>query len=124
MHVFIHSLTGDNNKPDLGPGNQVTPGQLLPQQDVAISLNASLFELIDDRDDVGIFFALYDNSTLFPVDGGSNVNNDIDIPIRTEVGSHVLAATVGPGLDFPDLTDNIIIVFRLVKNVRLDRLLL
>ena len=108
----------------VGPEGQVMAGQLPPAQNAAIRLPASLFKRIDDRDDVGIFFALYDNSTLFPVDGGSNVNNDIDIPIRTEVGSHVLAATVGPGLDFPDLTDNIIIVFRLVKNVRLDRLLL
>ena len=119
MHVFIHSLTGDNNKPDLGPGNQVTPGQLLPQQDVAISLNASLFELIDDRDNVGIFFALYDNSTLFPVDGGSNINSNK--PRQTEVGSRVLAATVGPGLNFQNLDDPVIIVLRIVteQNVRL-----
>ena len=110
----------------VGPEGQVMAGQLPPAQNAAIRLPASLFKRIDDHDDddVGIFFALYDNSTLFPVDGGSNVSNDIDIPMRTEVGSHVLAATVGPGLDFPDLTDNIIIVFRLVENVRLDRLLL
>ena len=88
------------------------PGQLSPQQDAAISLPASLFQTITDREDVGIFFALYNSSTLFPVDRG----RDRDAPRRREVGSRVLAATVGPGLDFQNLTENITIVLRLTTN--------
>ena len=98
------------------------PGQLLPQQDAAISLNASLFELVDERDDVGIFFALYDTPILFAVDGGTgNINTDGSI--QTKVGSRVLAATVGPGLNFRSLDDPVIVVLRLVteRNVRLDK---
>ena len=90
--------------------DQVSPGQLLPQQDAAISLPASLFQTITDREDVGIFFALYNTSTLFPVNRGL----DRSAPRRTEVGSRILATTVGPDLDFPNLEDNITIVFRQV----------
>ena len=90
--------------------DQVMAGQLSPQQDAAISLPASLFQTIDGREDVGIFFALYNTSTLFPVSGGINRN----ALRRREVGSRVLAATVGPGLNFPNLEDNVTIVLRLV----------
>ena len=86
------------------------PGQLSPQQDAAISLPASLFQTITDREDVGIFFALYNTSTLFPVNGGINRNASR----RREVGSRVLAATVGPGLNFPNLAENVTIVLRLI----------
>ena len=84
------------------------PGQLFPQQDAAISLPASLFQTITDREDVGIFFALYNSSTMFPVNGGRNSGD----PRRREVGSRILATTVGPGLNFQNLTKNITIVFR------------
>ena len=89
-------------------------GELSPSQVAAISLPASLFGSISDREDVGIFFALYDSPILFPVDRGNN-------PARqTQVGSYVLAATVGPGLDFQKLADNVTVVFRLITdNVRL-----
>ena len=59
MHVIL--FIGGNNEVELGSGNRVKPGQLSPQQDAAISLNASL---IDERDNVGIFFALYDTPCL------------------------------------------------------------
>ena len=87
-------------------------GQLAPQQDAAISLPASLFQTITDREDVGIFFALYNVSTLFPVNGGRNRNE----PRRREVGSHVLAATVGPGLNFQNLMENVTIVLRQITD--------
>ena len=86
------------------------PGQLSPQQDAAISLNASL---IDERDNVGIFFALYDTPILFPIDRGNSIINT-DGSIQTKVGSRVLAATVGPGLNFQNLDDPVIVVLRLV----------
>ena len=83
-------------------------GQLSSQQDAAISLPASLFQNITDRKDVGIFFALYNTSSLFPINRGRNRGD----PRRTEVGSRVLAATVGPDLNFQNLTENITIVLR------------
>ena len=95
----------------LAAGDEVRPGQLPPQQEAAISLPALLFQMIADRTNVGVFFALYDTPILFPVDGGSNINSDT--PRKTEVGSRVLAATVGPGLDFPILDDPVIVVLRL-----------
>ena len=88
----------------------VRPGQLSPQQEAAISLPASLFERILDQDidDIGIFFALYNTSDLFPV------NSDGQNP--TEVGSRVLAATVGPGLNFQNLQENVTILLRIITN--------
>jgi hypothetical protein len=107
----FHS-TIENNEPVLSDEDQVMPDQLPSEQDAAISLPASLFQTITDREDVGISFALYNSSTLFPVDGGRNRN----ALRRREVGSRVLAATVGPGLNFQNLTENITIVLRQITN--------
>ena len=94
--------------------------ELSPQQDAAINLPASLFESITDREDVGIFFAFYDMPTLFPVTRQRDINSSA--PKQTKVGSGVIAATVGPGLYFRNLTENVTIVFRLIdKKVRLIR---
>ena len=94
-------------------GNGVVAGQLPPQQNAAISLPASLFGMIsDDRDNVSLFFALYDTPILFPVNGGNSRSSDGSV--QTEVGSSVLAATVGPDINFQNLTDPIIIVLRLL----------
>ena len=60
---------------------------------------------------VSVFFALYDTAILFPVNGGSSRNNDGSI--QTEVGSSVLAATVGPDINFQNLIEPITIVLRL-----------
>ena len=86
------------------------PGELPMDQTAAISLPASLFQTITDREDVGIFFALYNASTLLPVNGGSSRN----APRQTEVGSHILATIVGPGLNFSSLSENVTIVFELI----------
>ena len=72
---------------------------------------ASLFGMITDRDNVSVFFALYDTPILFPVNGGNSTSSDGSV--LTEVGSSVLAATVGPDINFQNLTDPIIIVLRL-----------
>ena len=93
--------------------NNVRSGRLQPQQHAAISLPHSLFEMIGDRTDVGVFFVLYDRPTLFPVDGR---RNNSDVPRQTDVGTRVLAATVGPGLNFQNLADPVVIVLRLVIN--------
>ena len=87
------------------------PGQLPPQQYAAIRLPASLFRVIGDRDNVSVFFALYDAPILFPVNGGNSISSDGSI--QTEVGSSVLAATVGPDINFFNLEEPITIVLRL-----------
>ena len=90
-------------------------GQLHPTQDAAVNLPASLFQQIDNRTTIGIFFALYDTPILFPVNGEKSVHSD-----ETDVGSPILSITVGPGLDFQKLEHNITIVLRLIaKNVRI-----
>ena len=92
------------------------PIQLSPQLDAAISLPGSLFELIDDNANTSVLFVQYDVPTLFPVDGGNNVNN-IGMT-QTKVGSQILAATVGIGLNFQNLEEhrNVVVVFRLQVN--------
>ena len=89
--------------------DQVKSDQVLSMIDAAISLPASLFELIDDHTNVGVFVALYKMSTLFPVDGG-NSNAALK---QTIVGSHVLATTVGLGMNFQNLDEPITVVLKL-----------
>ena len=95
----------------LGSGDQIEPGQLSPQLDAAISLPASLFERIDDRVNVGVFFALYETPTLFPV--GGQLIDRTSLPKNNVVGSDILAATVGPGINFQNLDDPVTLVLRL-----------
>ena len=95
------------------PGDQVVPDQLSPQQDAAIiSLPPSLFERITNRSYTGLFFGLYETATLFPVGRG---NADSRTTKHTQVGSHIVAATVGPGTesDFQDLQEPVTSVFHL-----------
>ena len=118
--VFVSPTATGNEEVVIDDGDQVSPGELAPGQVAAISLPASLFQSISDREDVGIFFALYETPVLFPV----NRRRDFDDNARrqTAVGTNILAATVGPGLDFPKLSDNVTVVFRLTTekfNVRL-----
>ena len=103
------SCLGDNEAV-LAPSGQATSGELPPQLDAAIDLPPSLFRLIGDRTNVGIFFALYDTPTLFPVDGGRFLN--VMERVERAVGSRVLAATVGPGINFENLQDPVTIVLR------------
>ena len=95
----------------LGSEDQVEPGQLSPQLDAAVSLPATFFEQIDDRDNIGIFFALHEASTLFPI--GGNPSNTFLSPRKASVGSHILAATVGPGINFQNLDEPVTILLRL-----------
>lgn len=79
-------------QPALGSEDEVNSSQLFSQQDNAIQLPPSLFETIATADNVGLFFAFYNMSTLFPVDGGYI---DKSAPRQTQVGSPVIASTVG-----------------------------
>ena len=92
----------------LGSEDQVEPGQLSPQLDAAVSLPATLFEQIDDRDNIGIFFALHEASTLFPIG-----RNPSSTPREASVGSYILATTVGPGINFQNLDEPVTILLRL-----------
>ena len=102
----------------LGSEDQVDPDQLSPRLDAAVSLPATLFEQIDDRDNIGIFFALHEASTLFPIGG-----NPSSTPRKASVGSHILAATVGPGINFQNLDEPVTILLRLqIANGNVSRL--
>ena len=92
----------------LSSEDQVEPGQLSPRLDAAISLPATLFEQIDDRDNIGIFFALHEASTLFPIGGNSS-----STPRKASVGSHILATTVGSGINFQNLDEPVTILLQL-----------
>ena len=102
---------GDNDLM-LGPEDHVQSGQLSPQLDAAISLPASLFEQIVDRDNIGVFFALHEVSVLFPVHGDIS-DTLISSPRKTSVGSHILAATVGPAINFQNLDKPVTVLLRL-----------
>ena len=91
--------------------SQVTPGELSPQQESAISLPASLFKRFDDRDTVGVLFTIYKSATLFPVE---KRNADVTVAGKqTAVGSQVVAAIiVNSSNEVIDLEEPIVIVFR------------
>ena len=77
------------------------------EETAAVFLPASLFHSITNRTNVGIFFNVYDTGVLFPITKETNAS------IKTVVGSPVLAATVGSGLDFNGLAEPVTIMLRL-----------
>ena len=89
----------------------IEPGEFSSPLNAAFGLPASLFQRINNRTNIGIFFALYESSSLFPIHGGTvNISQS---PRVTVVGSQVLAATVGSGINFQNLTEAVTIVFQL-----------
>ena len=83
------------------------PSQLSPQQDAAIRLPPSLFDELNNLPNVGVFFGRYETSTLFPVGRVSNNGR------QTQVGSQVLAATVGQNLSLRNLSEPVTITLKL-----------
>ena len=83
--------------------DNVMPGQFPPRLDASVSLPTSLFELIRDRTSSSLLFVHYNESTLFPVDGGNNTNSSA--PKQTTVGTDIVAATV-VGETFADLEED------------------
>ena len=109
--IFIHS--GDNVPGDFAPEGGVVADVLLPQQDAGINLPATLFSRIAGRTNVGVYFALYSRTVLFPTNEmRRNISGEETVP---EVGSRVFAATVGPGLNFTNLEEPVTIVLRLTS---------
>lgn len=104
-----------SGKPDKA---HVTPGQLFPQQDAAISLPSSLFKNIDSHamPNISLFFGIYENATLFPIGGE---NGDSSAPRRIQVCSRVLAATVGQNISIEHLKpdESVTVTFRLQKKI-------
>ena len=104
-------IAGDTDEISNFSVENLTTSSLSAQSDTAIILPASLFKLIaDDKDNISLFFIRYVNSTLFPVDG-EKINTNASR--RKEVGSNILAATVGLGSEIRDLEENVSVVFRL-----------
>ena len=68
--------------------------------ETSIMLPPSLFSNISDRDGVGVFFALYRETNLFPI---REIESTADAVVNTTVGSFIASVTVGPGLVFRNL---------------------
>ena len=98
-----------------GATNPIT---LSASETAAAFLPASLFQSITDRNGIGIFFAVYDTGVLFPTANDTETIPRTHSSITTVVGSPVLAATVGPGLNFVRLVESVMILLRL--NEELD----
>ena len=109
IQVILFDVVGENEV-TLDSGDTVTTDQLSSELDAAISLPASLFERIDDRDSIGIFVTLYNTPILFPVGRKYSALNSLKQRI---VGSQVLAATVGPGINFQNLDEPVTILLQL-----------
>ena len=95
-------LTNNTNISTLGE-NEIAAAFLPP----------SLFQSITDRNSTGIFFTVYDTGVLFPITNATEVVERTNTSVTTVVGSPVLAATVGPGLNFSGLVDPVVISLRL-----------
>ena len=104
-------------------GNVGDEEELLAPEEIATAfLSPSLFEQFESdagSREVGIFFSLYESSSLFPIaresDSPTTADSEDDGGIMSQVGSPVIAATVSAGgrTEFPDLTDPVIVILRL-----------
>lgn len=99
---------------DFLPGAALEGGFILPPGALAsVTLPPSLFATIDDRDLVGIFFALYEEPTLFPV---REMEQPSGSTLQPAVASSIVAATVGPGLNFVDLDPPVEVNLRITND--------
>ena len=88
-------------------------GNITRNETAAAFLPASLFQLITNQDSVAMFFAVYDTGVLFPITNATELVQRTNASVTTVVGSPVLAATVGPGLNFSVLMEPVRISLRL-----------
>ena len=127
--ILIFTIhVGDISEPMLGSDIQLQPKEISQEQD-GIKLppplfnNEALISKYNANDSIGLFFTLYNNSTLFPVNGGNNLSSD---RLETVVGSRIIAATVS-GLELCNLEEQerVTIVLQLLnpeQNVSLENL--
>ena len=109
--MFVHCLTScTKGLPDPIIMDVTIPDALAPNQTAFIDLPATLFDSVpENRTNIGVFFALYDNPSLFPV-AEAEVGNSTRV---VTVLSSVIAATVGPGPFSVDLDPPVSILLRL-----------
>ena len=90
-----------------------TDGQRI-KQGANISLPLSLFQTINGITNVGVFYGIYNSSTLFPV--AALQENDTNADRQTQVVSNVVAVTVGQvDMTFENLPQPVTIVLGLQK---------
>ena len=53
------------------------------------------------------FFAVYETGVFFPITNATELIERTNTTVTTVVGSPVLAATVGPGLNFSELEESV-----------------
>ena len=92
---------------------------LSANETAAAFLPASLFNLTQNGSKLGIYFNVYNSGVLFPVKNqtqslGSNSS------VTTVIGSPVLAATVGPMLNFSGLAEPVRILLRLNEELEVS----
>ena len=115
MSLFFSYPYPDGEELTQSSKDKVNDTSLLsPQQDAAIFLPASLFKGIQYyRDNIGIFFALYDQPTLFPV---ATNDDDSRASSQVQVGSPVIASTVGgENISIENLSEPVIVTLKIVK---------
>ena len=103
--MFSHAHCTDTLNVDT---NERVDDGLLPGQVASAILPATIFNQIRNLEDtdveaIGVFFSLYEESSLFPI---------ADPPNNTRIGSPVVAATVA-GRTFRDLPEPVIVLVRL-----------
>ena len=107
ISIVCHS-TGTNS---ISLDDQSPSGQLTSEEDAMINLPSSLFGRLDNHSTVGLFYALYEDSTLFPVGERNTANTGL---LETQVNSLVLAAIVGPGIAFDNLEENVTVTLHVL----------
>ena len=109
-----YQISTGGGEPVVASGNQVAQtitGQVSMQQDIdAISLPQSLFQILNDSANIGVFYGLYETATLFPAGGG---NTDTSAPRQLQVCSRVLATTVGRNVTIQNLEEPVTVTLRL-----------
>ena len=81
---------------------------------MSISLPPSIFKRLSDAEansTTGLVFTVYRKSTLFPV--GRNALSDSLVDTTTKVGTNIIAASVGRGVEFDNLQDAVTITLQL-----------
>ena len=82
------------------------PSQLSLGEQASIDLPSTLFNQLENRSLVGIFYGLYTQPTLFPIGTMSTESR------QRNIISPVLATTVGPNIDFENLPDSVTVLLR------------
>ena len=113
----MNTSTGEDiNKASLSTDDALIPGELPSDNNGAIILPGSLFGRVD-KDDIGAFFGVYDNTNLFPVGVENRAEDGKNSTVLTQTGSYILTATVGKdGTAFEKLQEPVSVTLKLTVN--------